>query len=55
MGFYDRLLPQLSSEALRIGISPKTLVVESLPREAFDVPMTHLVTETGLSAVPYSL
>ena len=48
MGFYDRLLPQLREDVLRVGISASALLVEALPKDAHDIPMTHSVTETGL-------
>jgi 5-formyltetrahydrofolate cyclo-ligase len=49
-GNYDRLLPGLLNVA-RLGVSAEALVVEQLPRDTFDVPMTHLVTEAGLRQV----
>jgi 5-formyltetrahydrofolate cyclo-ligase len=48
-GFYDRLLPKLRSNALLIGVTHDALLLEKpLPKDAFDVLMTHVVTESGL-------
>ncbi len=48
-GFYDRLLPKLHPNAVLIGVTQDALLLESpLPKDVFDVPMTHLVTESGL-------
>ena len=47
-GYYDRLLPKLRQDVPLVGIITDALVVSDLPRDAFDVPMTHLVTETGV-------
>lgn len=51
MGYYDRFLARLGPAALRIGVTGD-LVVERLPMDEFDVPMTYLATTTGVSAVP---
>ena len=45
MGFYDRFLPSLREDTLLIGITTEVLLVASLPKDTFDVPMTHLITE----------
>lgn len=47
-GLYDRLLPRLRPEVPRFGVVHTTLIVGELPREAHDVPMTHLATEEGV-------
>jgi 5-formyltetrahydrofolate cyclo-ligase len=47
-GYYDRLLARLRPEVWRIGVVPEALVVDRLPAEAHDIPMTHLVTEAGV-------
>ena len=52
LGHYDRLLPLLPAAVPLVGVAPAALVVaERLPSEAHDVPMTHLATEHGLTAV----
>jgi 5-formyltetrahydrofolate cyclo-ligase len=51
-GYYDQLLPKLSSAPLNtvpfVGISANALVVKTVPKESFDVLVTHLVTEAGV-------
>lgn len=49
-GHYDRLLPTLTAARL-VGVSPAELVVEELPAETHDVPMTHLATQDGVMPV----
>jgi 5-formyltetrahydrofolate cyclo-ligase len=51
-GNYDRLLPRLRGGATTVGVTYAALVVPELPGEDHDVPVTHLVTERGLWAVP---
>ena len=50
-GHYDRLLPLLRPGTPVIGLTTQARVVERLPREAHDVPMTHLATEQGIIPV----
>ena len=50
-GYYDRLLPSLQPEVVRVGVTAEALVVPTLPSDSFDVTMTHLVTELGVVAV----
>lgn len=45
-GFYDRLLPHLNCPL--VGVTRDALIVDALPRDAWDVRMTHLVTESGV-------
>lgn len=52
-GHYDRLLTSLL-EVPRVGVTAEALVVEELPREIFDVPMSHLVTEQRVLAASQS-
>jgi 5-formyltetrahydrofolate cyclo-ligase len=48
-GFYDRLLPSLRSDTVLIGVTHDALLLESpLPKDVLDIPMTHVVTESGL-------
>ncbi len=47
-GYYDRLLPKLHKDTPFIGVTTDALVVPELPKDLFDVPMTHLVTETSI-------
>lgn len=46
-GYYDKLLATLKNIPF-IGITANALIVERLPSQSFDIPMTHLVTETGV-------
>ena len=50
-GLYDRLLPRLRPGIPLVGVTIDTAVVAALPREAHDVPMTHLLTPSGLIQV----
>lgn len=47
-GFYDRFLPRLRADALRIGVCYEWQVLDTVPLEPHDVPMTHVVTETEI-------
>ena len=47
-GYYDRFLPTLPTTVKRVGVTTETLIVEGLPIEPHDVPMTHLATESGV-------
>ena len=47
-GYYDRLLSATRHDAPRVGVVPVAVVVDRLPREVHDVPMTHLATEEGV-------
>ena len=44
-GHYDRLLPQLKKEALRVGFCFEENLEKKVPTEAHDVPMHCIVTE----------
>ena len=50
-GHYDRFLGTLRGDALIVGVIPSALLVDRLPREPHDLPMTHLVTEKGVMPV----
>ena len=50
-GYYDRLFAQLRPDVLRIGVTSDALVVDHLPSDPWDVPMTHLVTEGGVRTI----
>jgi len=47
-GHYDRLLPRLPGHAPRVGVTLDALVVDRLPTESHDAPMSHLLTPSGL-------
>lgn len=50
-GYYDELCSRLPADVIRIGVVRAALVVEALPVEAHDLPMTHIATESGIVAV----
>lgn len=50
-GYYDRFLSRLDPSVLRIGVSDG-FIVERIPVDTFDVPMTHLATEIGVVKLP---
>lgn len=49
-GYYDRLLSRLSPTTLRVGISDG-YIVDEVPTQPHDVPMTHIATPTGVITV----
>lgn len=50
-GHYDRLLPRLRPGTPVVGVTTEARIVDRLPREAHDRPMTHLCTERHLVPV----
>jgi 5-formyltetrahydrofolate cyclo-ligase len=51
-GYYDRLLPKLRPNTVLIGVTHDALLLETrLPKDVSDIPMTHLVTESGVLKV----
>ena len=50
-GYFDRFLGRLPTGVPRVGVAYDALVVARLPREAHDLGMTHLATESGVRAV----
>lgn len=48
-GHYDRLVPRLAPGTPVVGVTCEARVVDRLPREPHDRPMTHLATEHGVS------
>lgn len=50
-GHYDRLLPELRPDVPVVGIACAERIAERLPREAHDIPMTHLADEHGVNPV----
>ena len=51
-GHYDRLLPSLRPPVPRVGVTLDRFVVDRVPVEPHDVPMTHLATEAGVTVTP---
>jgi 5-formyltetrahydrofolate cyclo-ligase len=46
-GYYDRLLPRLRPDCVRVSALPDALLVPHLPKEPWDADMDYVVTETG--------
>ena len=49
-GHYDRLLPVLRPGIPVVGVTVDARIVDHLPRERHDRPMTHLATEEGVNS-----
>lgn len=47
-GFYDRLLATPSFRAWKIGLSWESRILSELPREAHDVPMDAVITDSRI-------
>lgn len=47
-GYYDRFLPRLRPDALKVAVAYEQQVLPSLPLEAHDMPLDMLVTEAGV-------
>lgn len=50
-GYYDTFLPSTQSDVPRVAVVPSWLIVDAIPIEAHDVPMTHFATEHGVRPV----
>ena len=46
-GFYDRALAQRSTTAITIGIGLDLQIRDSVPQNAHDIPLDHILTEIG--------
>jgi len=49
-GYYDRFLAELPLGVFVIGYAPEDLMVDRLPRDAWDVPVAWLASENGVRA-----
>ena len=47
-GFYDRFLPRLNPEAIKVGLVASQLIFEQLPIDPWDQPVDLLVSELGV-------
>jgi 5-formyltetrahydrofolate cyclo-ligase len=50
-GYYDRFLPKLRPDCVRLGVLPAALVPPTVPdmlRDSWDVPLNMIVTETAI-------
>lgn len=50
-GFYDRFLARLRPQVPRIGVAFPCQLAERLPRDAHDIPMSHLATPEGVREI----
>lgn len=53
-GYYDRFLSSLMSQnaqVITVGVLPKSLIQEELPKDTWDIPVDYLATETGIIKV----
>lgn len=46
-GYYDRLLPLLRDDAIKVGLAYECQIVPQLPTEPHDVPMDLVITEAN--------
>ena len=46
-GYYDRFLPRLGPDAVKVGVVYGELLCDRLPRDEHDVPVDWVVTEAG--------
>ena len=44
-GYYDKFLPQVRADALRVGLAFACQIVPTLPHAAHDIPMHRVITE----------
>ncbi|MCP5024709.1 MAG: 5-formyltetrahydrofolate cyclo-ligase [Actinomycetia bacterium] len=51
-GYFDRFLADLPASSHLVGVCAEARMVDRLPREPHDIPMTHLLTEAGLIPPP---
>ncbi|MFH1146466.1 MAG: 5-formyltetrahydrofolate cyclo-ligase [Pseudomonadota bacterium] len=52
MGFYDRLLPQLRSDCLKIALAFEVQIVPEAPRSDHDYCVEMIITEGRIVAIP---
>ena len=46
-GYYDRLIPRLRPDAIKVGLAYECQIVPEIPIERHDIPMDILVTEAS--------
>jgi 5-formyltetrahydrofolate cyclo-ligase len=47
-GFYDRFIPGLRKDCLKVVPVPEELFVESLPRDHWDIPVDKIITQKNI-------
>lgn len=50
-GFYDRFLPLLKSNCIKIIPVPDDLLIENLPYDSWDIPADYVITEKQIIAI----
>lgn len=47
-GYYDRFLPKLRPDTVKIGVAYELQLIKQIPVEEHDVHLDRIVTETGI-------
>lgn len=47
-GYYDRFLPALRPDCLRVGVQPDLRIVPALPRDPWDLPLDAAISEARI-------
>lgn len=50
-GFYDRFLAAVNPACKKVGYSLLDVYADELPRDAWDVPLTHVITPTAVLSI----
>jgi 5-formyltetrahydrofolate cyclo-ligase len=51
VGYYDELLTRVPDDCLRVGVITDEFIFPELPTEPHDVSMTHIASESGVTAI----
>ena len=51
VGYYDELLTRVPDDCFRVGVTTDEFIFPELPAEPHDVSMTHLASESGVTAM----
>ena len=46
-GYYDRFLTLLQPDCVTVGLAYDAFVLDAVPKEEYDLAVTHILTETG--------
>lgn len=52
-GYYDRYLPKMRKDALKIGFAFSNQIVENMPKEAFDIALDYIISVIYEEDRPY--
>lgn len=47
-GYYDKFLPQLRNDCLKIGVAFEMQIIDKVPKEQHDIKMDIIITENGI-------